>query len=304
MRTGAVIVAAKKSARMEQFNQWMKNGEMAMPERVVVNFQRAGVKDIVIVTGYQAETVQKELQHFGVTFLKNEAYETAEMFDSAKIGLSYLKDRCDRILFCPADIPFFSEETVKMMLACDGKLVLPVCKGRQGHPVLIHQSLIPDILKYQGERGLKGALDGLDIRPVWIPVQDEGSVIKPDTEEECRRLTEFHNSRLMRPLVKVRLANQKPFFGPGTVTLLRQIERLGSVREACEKTGISYSKGWKIIQTAEEGLGYQIVERQPGGKNGGTASVTNKGIQLIERFEVYERKVEQAAEEIFQNMFL
>lgn len=304
MRTGAVIVAAKKSARMEQFSQLKKDGEMTMPERVVVNFQRAGVKDIVMITGYQAEAVQKELQHFGITFLKNEAYETSELFDCAKMGLSYLKDRCDRILFCPADIPFFSDKTVKKMLACDGKLVIPVCKGKQGHPVLIHQSLIPDILKYQGKRGLKGALDALAIDPVWVPVQDEGTVIKPDTEEECRRLAEFHNSRLMRPLIKVRIANQTPFFGPGTVTLLRQIERLGSVREACEKTGISYSKGWKMIRNAEEGLGYQIVERQPGGKNGGMAAVTNKGMQLIELFELYEKKVEQAAEEMFQDIFL
>ena len=43
----------------------------------------------------------------------------------------------------------------------------------------------------------------------------------------------------MRATVKVRLTNRKPFFGPGMVTLLREIESLGSVREASEKTGMS-----------------------------------------------------------------
>ena len=107
MRVGAVIVAAGMSTRMDDFKQLMKIGNLTMVERVVINFLRTGVKDIVMVTGYRADEVEKSLRHFGITFLRNEDYETTQMFDSAKMGLNYLKDRCEKVLFCPADVPFF-----------------------------------------------------------------------------------------------------------------------------------------------------------------------------------------------------
>ena len=78
MRVGAVIVAAGMSTRMDDFKQLMKIGNLTMVERVVINFLRTGVKDIVMVTGYRADEVEKSLRHFGITFLRNEDYETTQ----------------------------------------------------------------------------------------------------------------------------------------------------------------------------------------------------------------------------------
>lgn len=124
-----------------------------------------------------------------------------------------------------------------------------------------------------------------------------------DSPGDCRYLAELHDERLMRPQVKVRLMNKKPFFGPGPATLLKQIDSLGSVKEACARTGISYSKGWKMIHLAEEELGYEIVGRQPGGKNGGAAFLTDRGKKLLHLFEEYEAQVEKAASEIYNQIF-
>ncbi len=300
---GALIVAAGMSTRMKDFKQLMKIGDLTMAERVVVNFRRVGVKDIVMVTGFQAKLLEKELQRYGITFLRNEDYETTQMFDSVKIGLDYLKDRCDRVLFCPVDVPFFSDETVDRLLEQEGQWVYPFCNGRIGHPIRIDTELIPKILSYAGEGGLKGALDSLGIKPVILEVNDEGAITDADTEEDYRHLVEIHNARLMRPQVKVSLVKKKPFFGPGTVTILKQIDNLGSVREACQKSGISYSKGWTIIHSAEEELGYKIVDCQPGGKFGGVANVTKKGKELLALFEKYEEMVEVSAKEIYDELF-
>ena len=51
--------------------------------------------------------------------------------------------------------------------------------------------------------------------------------------------------------------------------------------EACEKAGMSYSKGWSLIRTAEKELGRPVVERSPGGKSGGTAQVSLEGHMLM-----------------------
>lgn len=304
MRIGAVIAAAGMSTRMDGFAGVMEAEGLTMAERVVLNFQRAGVKDIVIVTGYQAERLEKKLQHYGAIFLRNESYETAQMIDSAKIGMAYLQGRCDRILFCPVDVSFFTVETVRKVLEQEGPLVVPVYQGKSGHPVCIDGTLIPMLMSYPGDRGIKGALYSFGIRPVRVDVEDEGALSATDTPEGYRHLVEFHNSSLIHPRIKTQLAGQKPFFGPGAVTLLKQIDRLGSVREACEKTGISYSKGWSIIRTAEQELGYVIVERTPGGKNGGEAHITARGQKLLGLYETYAARVEQTAKDIFEEIFL
>ena len=62
MRYGAVIAAAGMSTRMKQFKQLMKIGDMSIAERVIVNFRRAGVQDIVMVTGHNAEALEKALR--------------------------------------------------------------------------------------------------------------------------------------------------------------------------------------------------------------------------------------------------
>lgn len=128
--------------------------------------------------------------------------------------------------------------------------------------------------------------------------------MEKDVSANCRYPMELDDAGLIHSQVKVWLMKRRSFFGPGAASLLRQIDSIGSVREACMKMGMSYSKGWKIIHSAEEELGYQIVERRPGGKNGGAAYVTPKGKELLKLFELYEKRVEEAADDIYQDIFL
>lgn len=300
MNVGAVIDAAGRPAGTADFGRPAETDSLTAAERVAVNFQRAGIKDIVMVTGYRAEQVEKALRRFGITFLRNEGYESARILDSVKLGLDYLRERCGRVLFCPADISFFMEETVKLLLEAQGGSVLPVCGGQSGYPVCIDRSGIEALLEYRGDKGILDVLEAGGRELIRLEVQDEGILAGAYAEEDGARI---HRECLTRPQVKVRLAGRKPFFGPGTVTVLKQIDRLGSVKEACQKTNISYSKGWKIIHAAEEELGYQIVGRQPGGKNGGGAYLTERGSKLLRLFETYEQQVEEAAYEIYDQIF-
>lgn len=305
MRTGAVVVAAGMSRRMNDFKQLMKVGELTMAERVITTISQAGVNDIVVVTGYRAEEVEAELQRFSVAFVRNDNYETTQMFDSAKLGLSYLKDTCDRILFTPVDIPFFSVNTVKMLLEEDGDIIIPIYEGRQGHPLCMKASLVPEILNYSGERGLKGAIDALRDHSTCklVNVSDPGSIMDADTKEDYKILKDYHDAGLMRPLLRLRIAKNKPFFGPGTVTLLRQIDRTGSVLLATKMMGMSYSKGRKMIKEAEEELGYPIVISKVGGSAGGLSTISDKGRELLKKYEQFEAEVWKETLRIYKNIF-
>lgn len=302
-KIGAVITAAGSGQRDGAKNALHEIQGMTLVERVVVNFQRAGVKDIVIITGDQNEELKKQLKGFGITFLQNKDYEKQEMFDSVKTGLSYLKSRCEKVFICPVDVPFFSSDTLKILLETDGEVVIPSYDYRGGHPVLLDQSVFSNILSYEGTDGLRGAIRSLESKPVYVTIEDLGTVEPVKHDGVDPELVEEHHRNLNRAQVKVRLVHTKPYFGPGTVTLLRQIHRLGAVREASEKTGISYSKAWNMIRTAEEESGMELVNRKSGGKNGGTATLTEDGMELIRKYEELEQSIEQFAEKEFHRIF-
>ena len=114
---------------------------------------------------------------------------------------------------------------------------------------------------------------------------------------------ENSGDRKIRPRIKVQLTGSEPFFGPGVRTLLEWIREEGSVRDACEKMGLSYSKGRKMLDRAEKELGYTIVERSPGGKNGGGARVSDEGLKLLEKYARFEKELTETAAEKYREIF-
>lgn len=51
--------------------------------------------------------------------------------------------------------------------------------------------------------------------------------------------------------LRVSLRRSEKFFGPGVASLLRLVERTGSLQTAAAEMQMSYSKAWKIIRKAE-----------------------------------------------------
>jgi len=95
----------------------------------------------------------------------------------------------------------------------------------------------------------------------------------------------------MNCAVKLVVGYEKPCIGPGLVALLEEIEDSSSVMEACSRMEISYSKAWKLIRQAEEGLGKQLVIRKSGGNNGGKAELTDFAKSFIRKFRKTEKQV-------------
>ena len=96
MQTAALIVAAGMSSRMGNFKPMLSIGSITIAQRVVATFHQAGIQKIVMVTGFNAVTLERHLSGSGVIILRNDDYENTQMFDSVRIGLTYLRDKCDR----------------------------------------------------------------------------------------------------------------------------------------------------------------------------------------------------------------
>ena len=303
MQIGAVIGAAGMSSRMGDFKPMLNIGSISIAQRIVATFHQAGVTKIAVVTGYNAPLLERHLSNSGLVFLRNEDYASTQMFDSAKIGLAYLRDKCERILFTPVDIPLFTAMTVTELIESGAELCCPVCEGRTGHPLLIASSLVDAILADSGEGGLQGAIARCGAEMLQIPVEDPGVLHDADTPADYKALLQFHNEQLIRPELSVSLSREKPFFDEKTAMLLALVDETRSVRSACQRMQISYSTGWNIIRALESQLHFPLLERSQGGASGGESRLTEKGKRLLGCYERFSEELRQQASALFEQYF-
>jgi len=194
VRIGAVITAAGKSSRMGSFKPLLKIGALTVAEQVVRNFHAAGIKDIVLVTGNNAEELERSIVHLDLVFLRNDRYEYTEMFDSVKIGLNYLKDTCDKVFLTPVDVPLFESRTVDALLKSKADIGIPVCKGETGHPIILDKKAIEKILGFSGDGGLRDAITNLSLDVEHIETGDRGMLYDMDTQADYEKILRLHNS--------------------------------------------------------------------------------------------------------------
>ena len=301
--TGGVIAAVRKIFVKDKLEPLLKVGSISIIKRIVLTFQRAGVSPIVVVTGYESYEIERDLAGFGVIFLKNKDYENSQMFDYAKIGLDYLKDKCDQVIFNPANIAMFTPDTIQSMINCNESIISPSYNGKSGHPILISSKLIPEIIKYKGEMGMRGAIKRIGIERKWLNVEDEGILHNTDDIHRLEYLLEKNNNDMMHSFVKISIEKEDLFFDSRTKLLLLLIQDTHSVRNACKQMALSYSKAWNMINYMEKELGYAVVERKHGGKNGGKTFLTKEGNEFLGKYEVFEENVRQFAKNEFDRLF-
>lgn len=303
MRTGAVIIAAGITSSEEGFQPMKPVGKLTRAERIILNFQNAGIGEIAVVTGNRAQELEHSLKYRGVVFLHNPDYEHTEMFDSAKIGFAYMKERCDCILFTTVNVTLFTQETVKRLLESPSQVAVPVFEGRRGHPVLLRRVALEQVLRYEGPGGLRGAIDSTGYEVDWVETEDAGILKQDGGAEMAGPLLEQHNRQLLHMDLDIGLVREKKFFHSLTAALLSQIDSVGSVRSACGRLNISYSKGFQLLDMAEEELGFALTRRQQGGRSGGRASLTEEGRRFLEKYETFRQEIYRMADEKFRETF-
>ena len=74
---------------------------------------------------------------------------------------------------------------------------------------------------------------------------------------------------------------------------MTHVRRWGSLTAKEGKCWTGQKKNW----------GYTIVERSPGGKNGGGARVSDEGLKLLEKYERFEKELTETAAEKYREIF-
>lgn len=83
--------------------------------------------------------------------------------------------------------------------------------------------------------------------------------------------------------------------GPGKIALLEAVEETGSIAGAARRLDMSYRRAWLLVDGLNRLFDETVVERRPGGKAGGGASLTPFGRALVDRFRRIETQAQAAA---------
>lgn len=83
--------------------------------------------------------------------------------------------------------------------------------------------------------------------------------------------------------------------GIGKIELLEAIVRTGSISKAAREIGMSYRRAWLLVEDMKVNLDEPVVESNTGGVQGGGASVTAFGKQLIASYRKLEAEMQGLA---------
>jgi molybdate transport system regulatory protein len=85
--------------------------------------------------------------------------------------------------------------------------------------------------------------------------------------------------------------------GPGKIALLEAIKERGSLSDAARACGLSYRRGWLLLDSLNKSFDTPSTISAVGGRGGGGAQVTAFGLLLIERYRALESQISDISHE-------
>ena len=298
--TGALIITTGNTDHQNPFVPERQIGKISALERMVLLFQMSGIRCITVV-GDEKGWPQKLVPSMNLVFLT--VSSDGEMLDSIRQGLVYLQDKCTEVLVSHVNVPMFSQETVQMLLNSSSNVCIPRYHGRCGHPVLLRKPCFLDIINYKGGHGLKGAIEAAGFQPQIVDTGDVGILSDRDTKMSYEELSEKHDVKRLTASIQFRIRRERIFYDAGIHLLLELTEESGSLSNACQRMGISYTKGRKIIAVMEEQMGMPVLKTGQGGKHGGYSNLTEFAKKFMDCYNEFQEDADEMIQELFQKHF-
>jgi molybdenum cofactor cytidylyltransferase len=190
LRTSTVILAAGASKRLGFNKLCVRVDGEAVIRKTARFFVEAGAGEIVVVTGFERERVERELAGLPVAFVHNARHEDG-MSASIRAALPIVA-RSDLVLFHLGDKPFLEPGIVQRLLEKHGEgaysIIVSAHEGVRGHPVLVDmRKHLPAVSAVNGEGGLRDVVEGSGTAVAFLEA-GEGVVLDLDTAADMNSL--------------------------------------------------------------------------------------------------------------------
>lgn len=189
----AVVLAAGESRRMGQAKLLLPFGEATIIETVLRTVVSSRADRALVVLGGYREDIEPKVRNFAVKRVVNENYREG-MLSSVQSGLAALPGSARAAVFVLADQPGVPVRVIDSLIDAYNRvkkgIVLPVCREKRGHPLLIDLKYRREIEALPPDLGLRGLLREHPDDILEVPAPDLAVLVDIDTPDEYGRALE------------------------------------------------------------------------------------------------------------------
>jgi molybdenum cofactor cytidylyltransferase len=186
----AVVLAAGLSRRMGVQKLLLPFGGKTVIAHIVDQLLASTVDEIHVVVGHQAEHISEELSSRMVSIVKNPNYKSG-MLSSVRCGLQNLPEKCRTVLVVLGDQPSVTSKLIDQMIrtfaTTEKNILVPLYKGRRGHPILFSSLYRDEILTHYDDVGIRGLLHRHSDDIFELTVSTASVLCDMDYPEDYRR---------------------------------------------------------------------------------------------------------------------
>ncbi|HCV44409.1 MAG TPA: hypothetical protein DGH68_13050 [Bacteroidetes bacterium] len=188
MVVGAVVLAAGASLRMGSPKAILRIGDETFVQHIVGQLHDAGVRDVVVVLGADADEIRSSLSWFGGTIVVNHGWKEGQL-TSVVAGLNAFGNRKpDGVVICPVDRPLIShtliDDLIKAFRESGKSIVIPVCQGRRGHPTVFSSRMFDSLRDAPVTVGARHVVRNHPNDVLEVSTGEESCILNIDTQDD------------------------------------------------------------------------------------------------------------------------
>jgi molybdenum cofactor cytidylyltransferase len=183
----AIVLAAGRSSRMGRSKALLPLGGDTFLTRIVRTLQGAGVDDVVVVLGHDADLIAASLDatDLQLRVVVNREYDRGQL-SSLLAGLNVVdRPGVEAVLVTLVDVPLVSAATVRAVIEryrqTRAPVVRPTSGERHGHPLLLDRTLFDELRRADDVSGAKPVVRAHASNAGDVVVFDENAFIDVDT---------------------------------------------------------------------------------------------------------------------------
>jgi len=186
-----IILAAGQSSRMTRSKIVLPWGESTVIGTIITSFHRAGIRQIVVVTGGYHELVENEVKRCGAQTVFNPEYANGEMSLSLQTGLGQLEVGYEGIFVALGDQPEIHPDDILGMIKVGEQnpqnLIIPSYAMRRGHPWLVPAQYFSEIRQLHTPDTMKTFIQRHEDEISYYVVKKSNILADLDTPEDYER---------------------------------------------------------------------------------------------------------------------
>jgi molybdenum cofactor cytidylyltransferase len=165
-------------------------GKTTVIGHVVDELLRSELDGVYVVVGHEGKRISEELSGRHVTIVTNPDYKLG-MLSSVRCGLRALPETCDKVLVVLGDQPAITSELVNQMVqsssTTDKGILVPLYRGKHGHPILFSICYRDEIVTSFDDAGLRGLLQAHPDDIFELTVSTPAVLSDTDSPDDYRR---------------------------------------------------------------------------------------------------------------------